>query len=246
LKRPTGFYLSLTGLALAIIAVLLAALSGFGHRWQWWPFSAGFAMLRWGGYAAAAAAEISLVSCFLTRPGGGRRGFIRSLLGLLIALLVCGPLFYWWRAAERAPVIHDITTDTANPPRFVSILPLRKEAQNTPLYEGTEVAEKQRAAYPDLIPATLPVPPSQAFDRALQTARAMGWTLVDANAAEGRLEAIDTTFWFGFKDDVIIRVASEGRGSRVDVRSVSRVGRSDLGTNARRIRRYLKKLTHED
>jgi uncharacterized protein (DUF1499 family) len=71
----------------------------------------------------------------------------------------------------------------------------------------------------------------------------MGWQIVDANASEGRIEATDTTFWFGFKDDIVIRVAATSGGSRIDVRSVSRVGRSDVGTNAKRIRCYLKRLT---
>ncbi len=71
----------------------------------------------------------------------------------------------------------------------------------------------------------------------------MGWKIVDENQAEGRIEATATTRWFGFKDDVVIRIApSGGNGSRVDVRSVSRVGRSDVGTNARRIRAFLKKF----
>jgi len=88
----------------------------------------------------------------------------------------------------------------------------------------------------------LPVPPAQAFDRALQTAREMGWTVVDSNSGEGRIEATDTTFWFGFKDDIVIRITPADQGSRIDLRSVSRVGRSDVGTNAKRIRKYLKKL----
>jgi len=86
------------------------------------------------------------------------------------------------------------------------------------------------------------VPPPVAFSRALEAAERMGWTLVANNPAEGRIEATDTTFWYGFKDDIVIRVTPAGAGSRVDVRSVSRVGRSDIGTNARRVRRYLAKL----
>jgi uncharacterized protein (DUF1499 family) len=86
------------------------------------------------------------------------------------------------------------------------------------------------------------VPPDVAFDKALAAAREMGWDIVDAKPAEGRIEATDTTFWFGFKDDVVIRISPTSEGSRIDVRSVSRVGRSDIGTNAKRIRAYLEKL----
>jgi uncharacterized protein (DUF1499 family) len=88
----------------------------------------------------------------------------------------------------------------------------------------------------------LPAAPDRVFDRALSVARKLGWVVVAAVPAEGRIEATDTTRWFGFKDDVVVRVAPAAGGSRVDVRSVSRVGRSDLGTNARRIRAFLREL----
>ena len=90
------------------------------------------------------------------------------------------------------------------------------------------------------------MPKINPLNRALVTARRMGWKVVDTNVAEGRIEATDTTFWFGFKDDVVIRIAPSDHRSRVDVRSVSRVGRSDLGTNARRIQKYLKALTQTE
>ena len=105
---------------------------------------------------------------------------------------------------------------------------------------------QQRAAYPDVQPAILNVPPAQAFERALAAVHDMGWEVVKADATEGRIEATDTTFWFGFKDDVVIRVGPTDGGSRVDVRSLSRVGVGDAGTNAKRIRAYLKALTQED
>ena len=70
----------------------------------------------------------------------------------------------------------------------------------------------------------------------------MGWQIVDANAREGRIEATATTFWFGFKDDVVVRIVPAPGGSRVDVRSVSRVGVSDVGANAKRVRDFLQKL----
>jgi uncharacterized protein (DUF1499 family) len=88
----------------------------------------------------------------------------------------------------------------------------------------------------------LSIPPDKAFEQALAAARKMGWVIVDANAADGRIEATDITFWFGFKDDIVIRVTPADQRSRVDMRSVSRVGKSDVGMNARRIRKYLKEL----
>ena len=139
-------------------------------------------------------------------------------------------------------MIHDITTDTETPPAFVAILPLRAGVPNSVEYGGPELAAQQRTGYPDLGPLTLQIPPTQAFTHALTAARAMGWEIAASEATEGRIEATDTTFWFGFKDDVVVRITPAGGGSRIDVRSVSRVGKSDIGTNAKRITEYLRRI----
>ncbi len=246
MNRPRIFPFALVGFLLAVLAALAAMLAAFGARWELWHFRTGFVILAWAAYAGIAAVLISLASAIFTRPTTLRRGFLISILGLLIGVLVFGIPWCYWRTAQRVPAIHDISTDTENPPRFVSILPLRKNAPNPSEYGGPEIAAKQRAAYPDLAPAVLSVPPDKAFERALTAARKMGWVIVDANASEGRIEATDTTFWFGFKDDIVVRVAPADRGSRVDIRSVSRVGRSDVGMNARRIRKYVKELKQTD
>jgi uncharacterized protein (DUF1499 family) len=237
---------ALIGFILAVLSGIAAVLSGFGSRWDWWHFRTGFVILRWAAYGGIAAAAVSAVGVILTRPGRMRQGFILSISGLLIGLVVFGLPLCWWLTVKKVPPIHDITTDTENPPGFVSILPLRKGAPNPSEYGGPVVAAQQRAAYPDLAPAILPLPPNQAFERAYRTARKMGWLIIDRNQAEGRIEATDTTRWFGFKDDIVIRITPAGQGSRVDIRSVSRVGKSDVGTNARRIRKYLKALTDKD
>jgi uncharacterized protein (DUF1499 family) len=143
------------------------------------------------------------------------------------------------RQARLLPPIHDITTDLDDPPAFEAILPLRAGAPNPAAYGGPEVAAAQRAGYPDLAPLRLNASVPEAYRRALAAARGMGWDIVAADSAAGRIEATATTRWFGFKDDVVVRVRAAGAGARVDVRSVSRVGRSDVGTNARRIREYL-------
>jgi uncharacterized protein (DUF1499 family) len=242
MNRPRIFPLALVGFILAVLAGLALMLAGFGTRWELWHFRTGFDILAWAVYAGIAAVLVSIASAVFTRPTTLRRGFLISILGLVIGVLVFGIPWCYWRTAQHVPAIHDITTDTENPPRFVSILPLRKNAPNSPEYGGPEIAVRQRAAYPDLAPATSSVPPEKAFERALTAAREMGWVIVEANAAEGRIEATDTTFWFGFKDDIVIRVIPADHGSRVDIRSVSRVGKSDLGKNANRIRKYLKEL----
>jgi hypothetical protein len=225
---------------LSVIAALLLLAAGPGTRLALWEFGTGFQLMRWAAFSGLAAAGLASVMLLLPRT---RRG---GLAGLLVALaLGLGTAFVPWYALRQAralPPIHDITTDTQRPPRFVAILPLRAAAPNPADYGGPDVARAQIGAYPDLRAHRMDAAPADAFKRALQAARDLGWEIVAADAAAGRIEATDTTFWFGFKDDVVIRVEADGAGSRVDVRSVSRVGLSDVGANARRIRAYLQRL----
>jgi uncharacterized protein (DUF1499 family) len=145
-------------------------------------------------------------------------------------------------SAVRNP-LHDITTDTTNPPQFSAVLPLRGTGPqiNSTVYDD-KIARVQHNVYPDITSLDLNVTPAQAFDRTLAAARAMGWEIVASDPAQGRIEATATTFWFGFKDDVCVRIAPSGSDSRVDVRSLSRIGKSDVGVNAKRIRAYLAKI----
>jgi uncharacterized protein (DUF1499 family) len=122
-------------------------------------------------------------------------------------------------------------------------VPLRTGAANPAEYDGAEVAGQQRRAYPDIQPLTLQVSGEQAFSRALTVVRGLGWNVVADDREAGRIEAVDTSFWFGFMDDVVIRVREAGPGStRIDVRSKSREGTADFGRNARRIRTLLDRL----
>lgn len=172
---------------------------------------------------------LSLVGAILGHPGKGRRGFLLAVAGVVLGALAFGVPGNWYRIAKRVPMIHDITTDTENPPIFVSVLGLRKDAPNSAIYGGPEIAAQQHAAYPDIRPLVSDIPPEQTYERARFVARQMCWKIVDENQAEGRIEATATTRWFGFKDDVVIRIApATSNGSRVDIRSVSRLGRSDL------------------
>ncbi len=182
------------------------------------------------------AVVLSLVG--FTRPGS--RGL--ALTGLVLGLIATGMPARSINTARHSP-IHDVSTDTANPPQFVAVLPLRTAAKavNSTDYDA-KTAQLQKETYPDIGPLHLDLPASQAFDRALAAARGMGWEIVASDPAQGRIEATATTFWFGFKDDIVVRVTAEGNGSRVDVRSLSRIGKSDVGANARRVRDYLAKV----
>jgi uncharacterized protein (DUF1499 family) len=236
-------YLPVAGLVLAVAALVIAALAGFGSRFNLWHFRTGFAILKWAAYGGLAALLVSLAGAVAAGRGGNRRGILIAVAGIALGGVIFAVPYNWRLRAQSVPPIHDITTDIVKPPQFVAVLPLRQGAPNPAEYGGPEIAVKQRAAYPDIQPLLLNAPLPQAFEQALATARAMKWQIVAAEAKEGRIEATDTTFWFGFKDDIVVRVAAaDEHRSLVDVRSVSRVGRSDVGTNAKRIREYLRRL----
>lgn len=225
---------------LSVIAAGLLLAAGPGTRLDLWEFRTGFQLMRWAAFAGLAAAAVAVVMLVLPRTRRSAAGPL--LLALVLGL---GVAFLPWNGMRRAralPPIHDITTDTARPPEFVAILPLRADAPNPAAYGGPGIAQAQIGAYPDVRTHRMSAAPADAFQRAQQTARDLGWEIVAADAAAGRIEATDTTLWFGFKDDVVIRVEADGAGSRVDVRSLSRVGASDVGTNAKRIRAYLQAL----
>jgi len=237
MKMPIMAFL---GLFVAIAFGLGAVLAGFGSRWGWWHFRTGFIILRWSAYGGLAAIVLCSFGLIGSFRGGTTTGIVLAILGLILGMATVSIPLSWQQAIKRVPRIHDITTDTANPPRFLSILPLRKNASNQAEYVGPEIAAQQLAAYPDLKSLAMNQPVAIVFEKALGVARQLGWEIIDANKNDGRVEAVDTTFWFGFKDDIVIRVTSEGPGSRIDLRSVSREGRSDVGMNAKRIRAFLK------
>jgi hypothetical protein len=234
----------LPGLAMGIVsaAVVLEMLAGISSRFGWWHFRTGFALLGYGGYGGIAAALLGICGGILAFRNRQVAGTALAALAVACGLVLVAVPVSWRITARHLPLIHDITTDPLHPPEFVAILPLRKDAPNSAVYGGAEVAEQQKRAYADLRTEVLELPPGQAFDRALAAARGDGWQIVAAEPAQGRIEATDTTFWFGFTDDIVIRLASAGERTLLDIRSVSRVGKSDVGTNARRIRGYLKRL----
>jgi len=227
-------------LTLALVAAGLLGVSGIGVRLGFWPFGAGLQLLRWSAYLGLAAAAVAVIGLLIPKVRAGALGSL--VVALVIGLGVAYLPWHWRQRARALPPIHDISTDLEHPPGFVAVLPLRADAANPSEYGGPEVAAAQRRGYPDIRPLILAAPPPVAFALALAAAERMGWTLVAADSTAGRIEATATTAWFGFKDDVVVRVTPATEGSRIDVRSVSRVGKSDVGTNAARIRAYLAKV----
>ena len=225
---------------LALLAIVLLLVSGPGVHMGWWTFIVGFKLLKWAAYVGIAAAVLGILALLI--PYTRRGFFVWLVLSIVAGIAVAWVPWHWLQRAHSVPPIHDITTDTVNPPQFVAVLPLRKDAANSAEYGGAKIATQQQAGYPDIKPLHLDLKPDQAFERALAVAKKMGWTIDAAVPAQGRIEATASTAWFGFKDDVVVRVNASGAGSVIDVRSVSRVGESDVGTNAARIRKYLHKV----
>lgn len=231
---------SRTALSFAVIAALLLLVAGPGTRLGLWDFRFGFLLLRWALFVGLAAAAVSIILLLIPKMRRGNAA-------LLVTAIVIGLGTAWmpwngYRTARALPFIHDITTDTVNPPQFVAVLPLRANAANPPEYSGDETAQLQRQGYPDIQPILMNDTPQEALRKALKVLEDMGLQIVAVEPDEGRIEATATTFWFGFKDDVVIRVTPDGNGSKLDIRSKSRVGRSDVGANAARIRRFVSKL----
>ncbi|HUK03835.1 MAG TPA: DUF1499 domain-containing protein [Burkholderiales bacterium] len=228
-----------------MVALLLLAVSPLGWRAGLWHYRiAFFWLMPCSAYFAIAAIVASVIALGVGRTTLGTRALWMAGIAIVVSAALVYVPWQYRHTLGSVPRIHDITTDTDNPPVFVAALPARAaEKANSTTYEGPEVARQQKAAFPDIVPLSVALPQGDAFNRALEAAKAMpGWKVVASDPASGRIEANDTSRWFRFVDDVVIRVAPEGTGSRIDVRSESRQGRSDFGVNARRVRAYLEEL----
>jgi uncharacterized protein (DUF1499 family) len=241
-RVTTADAVTVAGFMLAILTGIAAALAGLGSRWGWWHFTVGFTILNVAAIGGMVAAVISLIGGIATRHEHKVKLFILAAAGITIGLFTAGIPWSWKLTAERMPMMNDITTDMTNPPQFIKIMPFREKADAPTAYGGSRVTDQQRAAYPDIQPIILPIAPFKAFTAALKEAKDRGWQIVNSDPSNGFIEAVATTFWFGFKDDVVVRISPAPGGSRIDMRSVSRVGTGDLGANAVRIRSYLKSL----
>jgi len=257
--KPWLSWLAYIALAEGILVALPSIAAPVGIWIGAWDYNNALQMLfglgdegpyvkSWGRWVATELLVVAAVLYVVAKIIGNTNG--PKLAGLALVGMVIAAAAYYVPASympgPEIPPIHDISTDTGDPPEFVDVLPLRADAPNTTVYGGGEgqtpasLAAQQRAAYPDIAPLTLAEPPQQVFERALAAAESRGWDVVAAVPEEGRIEATDTTLWFRFKDDIVIRIRPAANGGSVlDARSVSRVGRGDGGKNAARLRDYL-------
>ncbi len=239
-KKGTAFIK--WGAVLSILGALAVLLSGFGYQWGWWHFGTGFSIIPWGTGTTIIGGILAAIG-FFRMKGSNKNYTIAGVVSIALAAAAIVNIGYWYGEVKQGyPPIHDISTDTQNPPEFVAIAPLRKDAPNPVEYAGQETAEIQHDYYSNLEPINTSLSYDEAYDRALETARDMSWQLVGESREEGRIEAYEKLAWFGFIDDVVIRVDSTEAGSIIDIRSKSRIGRGDLGVNAKRIRAYIKEF----
>lgn len=219
LSGPFGYKYEITGLGPSLISILVALVGAV------LVFVVGFIMM--------------MVAIKKQLPRDRNLILVAMALSLIPMLFV----FPQMMKARSVPAIHDISTDTTNPPQFVLLAEERGETDNDLVYEdltvGSETAATQKQAYPNVKSLTSSLAPSAALEKAAATLEAQGLEVANVDTNLGVVEATATTAWFGFKDDVVVRVQADGTGSVIDVRSVSRVGRSDIGANAARIEAFL-------
>lgn len=235
-----------TSLGFGIAGALVLILSGYGYQWNWWGLGTAFTWLLPGsGVLALIGFSLALFFGFTRRNNPEIKGAGITLVGVVLSIAVLATLGYWFTEAQNYPPIHDISTDIEKPPEFRNIVPLRADAPNDTTYGDQEKANTQQEAYPDIETLYLEQEYGEAFDRAVAAAQKMPWEeIITIDKEIGIIEAYDKLPWFGFVDDVVIRVdtAKTADRSRIDIRSVSRIGRGDIGVNAQRIRDYLDRL----
>lgn len=232
--------MNLLVIVVAIISLFMVVLPGPLYKFEILELGPAFTCLRWGVFVGIGALVLLIIQALFVRKTMGAVTTIGTLISILISV---GIPLNLMQTARSVPPIHDITTDVRMPPDFVGVLPARSEAINPPDYGGDEVASQQKEAYPDIT--------TQVFEANIETVSMaaqdviedLGWTFVTENTRPNTLEATHTSFWFGFKDDIVVRFTQQDTKTLVDIRSKSRVGRSDLGANAERIRAFQSKLT---
>ncbi len=231
-------------LILACAGFLGALAAGPGARAGLWDFRAGFTVLRWSAYAAGAAAILAALTLVLLKFSGGSLWQPPVIAALLLGLIVFSVPYFTVREFRKLPTVADATTNMDDPPVFISLERIRMETAQNPLaYRYAEAAELQRQYFPDLKTIETRATPAEVVAVARDAALDMGLEIVAAVPAEGRLEATVTSFWFGFKDDVVLRARAQPDGKTlIDIRSASRVGRLDGGVNGKRVRQLMKKL----
>jgi len=241
----------LASLALGLGLGFLTLASAAGIWLGFWDFRRGFSLLgtanqygQWLAWSCLLITVTAFIASYLLKIKNAGRFVTLAAIGALVAWVAyLIPESFRPGVGVNYPPIHDISTNRIKPPEFFAIAPVRADAPNTLIYGGSnnmtpeQLIEQTDEAYQDLVTQRYSESVNVIFEKALAAVDDLGWELVAANASDGRIEATDTTFWFRFKDDVVIKVEQQGPDTIVDARSVSRVGTGDLGANAIRLRK---------
>ena len=243
---------TIVALALAIGAVAASLIAALGSAQGAWGFRAGLTVLRYTFFAAAAGAVVALIGLALARRARRSKLVLANAAALIVAAGFVTYLGAKVRTAKSVPAIHDVSTNLDDVPQFTRLKVRADNLETVPDMDRQELkqmapAERWKAVhrigYGNLHGIKLPVPVDEAVRRAEALARERGWQIAYADTEDGLVEATDTSLFFRFKDDVVVRARpAPGGGSFVDMRSISRVGGSDVGVNAKRVRDFLSDL----
>ena len=227
---------------IAVGMIVITLLAALGSKIGLWPGSLGvqaYIVTTVGALICAIAGAASLVLSALNpvwKPLVSRFGIV-----VVIAAGFLGYTITWMPRLDQ-PALHDVSTDLSNPPVFDAALSLRGPKANSVMFDDQKAAV-QRQLYPHLTSLTLPEDTETVFEKSLAIAGKMGWEIIASDPQLGRIEAVATSYWFKFKDDVVVRILkSNDGGSVIDLRSTSRVGISDLGANAKRVTKFVSEL----
>ncbi|HEY7809307.1 MAG TPA: DUF1499 domain-containing protein [Allosphingosinicella sp.] len=245
-------WITIAALLFGIGGVAAALISALGAGQGAWHFRVAFAVLRYAFFAAIAGAVLGLIGLVAARRARKAKLMLPNLLAVVVALAFVLFLGTQIRAARSVPAIHDVATNLDDLPQFTKLSVRADNLENVPDMDRAELKALapearwkaiHREAYGDIRTVRVPINPQDAIRRAAALARSRGWTIANEDPDAGLLEATDTSFFFRFKDDVVVRARPAlGGGSEVDMRSISRVGGSDVGVNAKRVRAFLADL----
>lgn len=223
----------------SLAAFLLVTLPGPLYKLGIINLGTAFAGFKYAVITGIAALILLIIQALFKRQS---ITFVSAATAVILSLIAIIMPLNMVNTAKKVPAIHDISTDIDTPPEFVAIAPLRADAPNPVEYAGADTAEQQSKAYPELQTLTYTQSKAELVTAIEQTANNLGWKLVNTDTNTGLIEATDATLWFGFKDDIVVRVEDNGHERLVDIRSKSRVGSSDLGKNAERISGFIAEL----
>ena len=249
-KDIFGYLVLITGVG----ALVWGAVAAVGTGWGFWAYTSGLKGVAGAFLLGVAALLMGLVQEWRVRKSTTPPLRARRWVGMLVALVYVGWVGTFLVKALTVPAIHDISTDLADPPTFQTLQMRADNLDNVPGADDAKMrgmtpeqrwAMVHQKAYGDIRSVRVNEPVASVVAKAERLAKARGWDVAISLPEEGRLEATETSAFFQFKDDVILRVrpSATGAGSIVDMRSVSRVGQSDLGMNAKRVRSFLADLT---